>query len=45
MSFESRRGPNTRKNKNVFYTYEFFSSTLIGFSSFTVPKYTFGHES
>ncbi len=40
MSFESRRGPN---KENVFCKYEiFFSSTLIGFSSFLVPKQTFG---
>ncbi len=42
MSFENRN-PNRRKKKNMFHKYEsFFSSTLIGFSSFLVPKQTLG---
>jgi len=43
MSFESKRGPNGRKKKNMFCKYEsFFCSTLIGFFFFLVPKQTFG---
>ncbi len=40
MSFESRRAPNRRKEKTCFASMKFFSSTLIGFSSFLVPKQT-----
>jgi hypothetical protein len=44
MSFQNKRGPNRRKNKNVFCKYEIFSSTLIGYSSFLVPKQTRGQR-
>ncbi len=43
MNFESKKGPNRKKKKNMFCKYEsFFPSTLIGFSSFPVPKQTLG---
>jgi hypothetical protein len=44
MNFESKRGPNRRKNKNVFCKYESYFSTLIGYSSFLVPKQTLGQR-
>jgi hypothetical protein len=45
MSFESRRGPNKKKEKkeHVLKVWKFFfSSTFIGFFPFLVPKQTLG---
>jgi hypothetical protein len=42
MSFESRMGLIEEKIKTCFVNMKGFSSTLIGFSSFTVPKQTLG---
>jgi hypothetical protein len=44
MSFESKRGPNRRKNKNVFCKHESYFSTLIAYSSVLVPKQTLGQR-